>query len=80
VLSDGGDPGPCSPRWPSGWSASASLLSAIVHGVIIERYLLRLGRVANASPDQIIALLRPCFETLATAQTTASTDQPATDG
>ena len=43
----------------------ASLLSAIVHGVIIERYLLRLGRLADAPPDQIIALLRPCFQTLA---------------
>ncbi|MEU8288740.1 TetR family transcriptional regulator [Micromonospora sp. NPDC048905] len=46
----------------------ASLLSAIVHGVIIERYLLRLGRLADASPDEIIELLRPCFQTLATAE------------
>jgi AcrR family transcriptional regulator len=46
----------------------ASLLSAIVHGVIIERYLLRLGRLADASPDQIIDLLRPCFQALSTAQ------------
>ncbi|MFC6023677.1 TetR/AcrR family transcriptional regulator [Plantactinospora solaniradicis] len=58
----------------------ASLLSAIVHGVIIERYLLRLGRLADASPDQIIDLLRPCFRTLATAQTPPSTNQPAVDG
>jgi AcrR family transcriptional regulator len=58
----------------------ASLLSAIVHGVIIERYLLRLGRLANASPDQIIDLLRPCFQTLAAAQTPPSTNQPPTDG
>jgi AcrR family transcriptional regulator len=43
----------------------ASLLSAIVHGVLIERYLLRLGRLADASPEQIVALLRPCFEALA---------------
>ncbi|MGC5285469.1 TetR/AcrR family transcriptional regulator [Micromonospora sp. DT231] len=46
----------------------ASLLSAIVHGVIIERYLLRLGRLADAAPDEIIELLRPCFQTLATAE------------
>jgi hypothetical protein len=46
----------------------ASLLSAIVHGVIIERYLLRLGRLADASPDQIVDLLRPCFQALSTAQ------------
>ncbi|MEU8614406.1 TetR family transcriptional regulator [Actinoplanes sp. NPDC048791] len=45
----------------------AGLLSAIVHGVIIERYLLRLGRLADASPEQIIDLLRPCFQLLATA-------------
>jgi AcrR family transcriptional regulator len=58
----------------------ASLLSAIVHGVIIERYLLRLGRLADASPDQIIDLLRPCFQTLATAHTPPSADQPPGDG
>ncbi|MEO6088036.1 MAG: TetR family transcriptional regulator [Umezawaea sp.] len=44
----------------------ASLLSAIVHGVIAERYLLRLTNLADASPEQIIALLRPCFQSLAT--------------
>lgn len=58
----------------------ASLLSAIVHGVIIERYLLGLGRLADASPDQIIELLRPCFQALAAAQTSASTNKPPTDG
>lgn len=50
----------------------ASLLSAIVHGVIIERYLLRFSRLADASPDQIIDLLRPCFRALAAAQTPES--------
>jgi AcrR family transcriptional regulator len=44
----------------------ASLLSAIVHGVIAERYLLRLTHLADASPEQIIDLLRPCFQSLAT--------------
>jgi AcrR family transcriptional regulator len=43
----------------------AGLLSAIVHGVIIERYLLRLGHLAQASPDDIVELLRPCFQALA---------------
>ena len=42
----------------------AGLLSAIVHGVIAERYLLRLTPLADASPDQIIDLLRPCFQSL----------------
>jgi AcrR family transcriptional regulator len=45
----------------------AGLLGAIVHGVIIERYLLRLGGLAGASPEQIIDLLRPCFQLLAAA-------------
>jgi AcrR family transcriptional regulator len=45
----------------------ASLLAAIVHGVVIERYLLRLGGLADASPEQVIELLRPCFRALATA-------------
>jgi AcrR family transcriptional regulator len=44
----------------------ASLLSAIVHGVIAERYLLRLTHLADAAPEQIIDLLRPCFQSLAT--------------
>jgi AcrR family transcriptional regulator len=43
----------------------ASLLSAIVHGVIAERYLLRLTHLADASPEQIVDLLRPCFLSLA---------------
>jgi AcrR family transcriptional regulator len=46
----------------------AGLLSAIIHGVLIERYLLRFGRLAEAEPDQIIDLLRPCLQTLAMAQ------------
>ncbi|MFI1991807.1 TetR family transcriptional regulator [Actinoplanes sp. NPDC020271] len=45
----------------------ASLLGAIVHGVLIERYLLRFGHLAEASPEQIIELLRPCFRALAAA-------------
>jgi AcrR family transcriptional regulator len=58
----------------------ASLLGAIVHGIIIERYLLGLGRLDKASPEQIIDLLRPCFQTLAAAQTPPSTSQSPTDG
>ena len=46
----------------------AGLLGAIVHGVIIERYLLRLGGLADASPERIIELLRPCFRALAAAE------------
>jgi hypothetical protein len=55
----------------------AGLLSAIVHGVIIERYLLRLGRLAAAAPEQIVDLLRPCFQTLATPPQAPPVDQPS---
>jgi hypothetical protein len=34
--------------------------------VIAERYLLRLTHLADASPEAIIDLLRPCFQFLAT--------------
>jgi len=47
----------------------ASLLGAIVHGVIIERYLLRLGQLSDAPPEQLIDLLRPAFQALAGAET-----------
>jgi AcrR family transcriptional regulator len=57
----------------------ASLLSSIVHGVIIERYLLRLGRLAHASPEQIIDVLRPCFEVLAAVHPPPA-DRPPADG
>jgi len=48
----------------------ASLLSAIIHGVIAERYLLRLTHLADAPPEQIIDLLRPCFQSLTTPAST----------
>jgi AcrR family transcriptional regulator len=57
----------------------ASLLSAIVHGVIIERYLLQFSRLADASPDRIIELLRPAFRALAIAQTPSPTNHAGTD-
>jgi AcrR family transcriptional regulator len=54
----------------------ASLLSAIIHGVIAERYLLRLTHLADASPEQIIDLLRPCFQSLATPPPPETDQQP----
>src|SRR3569833_268939 len=35
-----------------------------------ERYLLRLTHLSDASPEQIIDLLRPCFQSLATSSPT----------
>ncbi|MEV1245922.1 TetR/AcrR family transcriptional regulator [Nonomuraea sp. NPDC050022] len=43
----------------------AALISAIINGVVIDRYLLKLSSLADAPADDIIALLRPCFESLA---------------
>jgi AcrR family transcriptional regulator len=42
----------------------ASLVGAIVQGVVVQRYLLRLGRLADAPADAIIEVLRPCFQAL----------------
>ncbi|SEU42679.1 hypothetical protein SAMN05421811_120108 [Nonomuraea wenchangensis] len=33
-------------------------------GVVVDRYLLKLGAVADAPAEDILALLRPCFESL----------------
>ncbi|CCH18907.1 TetR/AcrR family transcriptional regulator [Micromonospora lupini] len=55
----------------------ASLLSAIIHGVLAERYLLRLTHLADASPEQIIDLLRPCFQSLTTPAPAATKPQGA---
>jgi AcrR family transcriptional regulator len=42
----------------------ASLVGAVVQGVVVQRYLLRLGRLADAPADAIIEVLRPCFQAL----------------
>ncbi|MER6947963.1 TetR family transcriptional regulator [Nonomuraea sp. NPDC000554] len=42
----------------------AGLISAIITGVVIDRYLLKLSSLADASADDIVSLLRPCFESL----------------
>ncbi len=47
----------------------AGLVSAIITGVIIERYLVRVGHLADAPPESIIDLLRPCFQALTGAPT-----------
>jgi AcrR family transcriptional regulator len=43
----------------------AGLISSIITGMVIERYLLKLSAVADAPADDIVALLRPVFESLA---------------
>ncbi|MFC4115931.1 hypothetical protein [Nonomuraea zeae] len=34
-------------------------------GVVVDRYLLKLSTLADAPADDILDLLRPCFESLA---------------
>ncbi|MEV1175019.1 TetR family transcriptional regulator [Nonomuraea sp. NPDC049784] len=46
----------------------AGLISAIMTGVVVDRYLLKLSSLAEAPADDILALLRPCFESLAGAR------------
>ncbi|MFK4038457.1 TetR family transcriptional regulator [Nonomuraea wenchangensis] len=46
----------------------AGLIGAIMTGVVVDRYLLKLGVVADAPAEDILALLRPCFESLTRGQ------------
>ncbi|CAO5158365.1 hypothetical protein FAIPA1_10275 [Frankia sp. AiPs1] len=54
----------------------AGLLSAITHGVVTERYLLRTSLLAEAEPEEIIDLLRPCFEALVGSPDVRARDAP----
>ena len=42
----------------------AALVSAIMIGVVVSRHLLRNGGLTDASPQQIVGLLRPCLDSL----------------
>jgi AcrR family transcriptional regulator len=45
----------------------AALISAIMIGVILSRHLLKNGGLADATPQQIVGLLRPCLRSLTLA-------------
>lgn len=47
----------------------AGLTSAIILGVMVSRYLLKLEGIRDASPEEITALLRPCFQSLTKSET-----------
>ncbi len=51
----------------------AGLISAIISGVVAERYLLRTSLLVEASPEEIVDLLRPCFQALVGPPPTAET-------
>jgi AcrR family transcriptional regulator len=42
----------------------AALISTTILGVVIGRHLLQLDAFRDASPEQVIDLLRPCFQSL----------------
>jgi AcrR family transcriptional regulator len=46
----------------------AALISAIILGVAVDRHLLKTGGLDTATPDEIIALLRPVLHTLTTPE------------
>ena len=43
----------------------ATLLGSMILGIVINRHLLQLDALRDASPEQITGLLRPCFRLLA---------------
>jgi AcrR family transcriptional regulator len=45
----------------------AALVSAVVLGVVVSRYLLRSPGLSDASPQQVADLLRPCLRSLTRA-------------
>ncbi|MBE3009443.1 hypothetical protein IL992_09560 [Microbispora sp. NEAU-D428] len=42
----------------------ASVISAVLIGVVLGRHLLKLEELRDAPPEQISALLRPCLRSL----------------
>ncbi|WP_222871511.1 TetR/AcrR family transcriptional regulator [Nonomuraea sp. PA05] len=46
----------------------AALISAIMTGLVVDRYLLKHSALADASADDILDLLRPCIESLVGAR------------
>jgi AcrR family transcriptional regulator len=43
----------------------AALIGAIITGVVVDRYLLKIGSLTDAPADDVLDLLRPCIESLA---------------
>jgi AcrR family transcriptional regulator len=50
----------------------AALVSAIMIGVVVSRHLLKNGGLTDATPQQIVALLRPCLRSLTLADPSPS--------
>ena len=50
----------------------AALISAIMLGVILSRHLLKTDSLADAAPQEIVGLLRPCLRSLTLADPSPS--------
>lgn len=42
----------------------AEMVTAVLLGVVVSRHLLKVGEIADAGPEQITGLLRPCLRSL----------------
>ena len=51
---------------------AGDLISAITLGVILSRHLLKTDSLADAAPQQIVGLLRPCLRSLTLADPSPS--------
>src|SRR5258708_32337569 len=50
----------------------AAMISAITLGITVSRHLIKSDQLANADPDRVIELLRPCRHSLPASRETAS--------
>ncbi|MFE3755746.1 TetR family transcriptional regulator [Nocardia tengchongensis] len=50
----------------------AALISAVILGVMVSRHLVKSDEVADADPEHIIRLLRPCMDSLTAARAALS--------
>jgi len=55
----------------------AALIEALIIGMIVGRYQIKLPGLHDASPNSITGLLRPFIETLTTGTTSAAADRTA---
>jgi AcrR family transcriptional regulator len=46
----------------------AELITAIIHGVIMQRWMVGPNPLAEAAPEDVVALLRPCLDALITPE------------
>jgi AcrR family transcriptional regulator len=49
----------------------AAVISAITLGILVSRHLIKSDELADADPEEVIKLLRPCVLSLAASPTTA---------